>query len=401
MDVSQTIEVLAANKAVEIQPRSPVTNALKEVGIFKVVSDQDLIKGQERLLTAMEEIQKAAGHSSALVRAGDLGGAGARVAGELPPSELRKILATEGTRNAAWSFKQAADGTIQAVEHAKSTVGETLTREQVARAVATKFEHNFGKEILETTLENTARRASQLAGIEEKHGNSAWKPGETLTHEAEEAVELAIKSGHLVVEEAAAKTAAKTAGKILGKAIPLVGIGVVVADVLGAGKDAYASTMDGNYKNAGIDAVRTASKAVFGTGAQLGSVTIVGGVAIAGAGEGVDYWLQSQKSGRDISGSPDNEKMLAAFKNAIHNADTSKDEQHNQFLKEHPDLQKAIAGYGVIKNDLTRNGQLSPGNQQAMFIVEENMSGFIRTGKLSEIKFARAAETLVASSQER
>lgn len=404
MDVSQASQLLGASKPTQITPKSPAEEALRSVGISTAPDSKSLITAQERLLTAMEETQKAAGHSPALLRAADLGEAGKNLTGELPPTELRKILAD--TTGGNWRFEQAADGTIKATGSSSRLSGvdmPSISRETIANRVASKFDSTVGMNVLEGTLEETRNVALRQAGFGEKYVTAAWSPGESgaLSRAAHEAVDAGKTAGHLVAEEkilaeaateAAEKVGAKALGKTLAKAIPLVGAGVVISDVAGATEDTVDSIKKGHLMDAGIDGVRTVSKAAFGVAGQLASPTIAGGIAVAGVGEGVDLALQSLKSEQGASGSA-KELLTETFRNAIHHPDAAPDERHANTLKAYPDLQKAIIAYGLIKEELNKDGHLNPQDHKVLGQIEENVSKLIREDKLSEIKLPQINET--------
>jgi hypothetical protein len=83
MDASQASQLLGTSKPSQIAPNSPIVNALKSVGISENPDGKALATAQEKLLTVMEESQKAAGHSGALLKASDLGTFAENLTGEL------------------------------------------------------------------------------------------------------------------------------------------------------------------------------------------------------------------------------------------------------------------------------------------------------------------------------
>lgn len=412
MDISQATQLLGTSKPSQIVPNSQVVDALKSVGISVSPDGKSLATAQERLLTAMEESQKAAGHSGALLKAGDLGEAGARLSGELPASELRKILADSADGN--WRFQQAPNNTLKAVEGSSRIItgieGPTMSRADIANRVVNTYDQKVGMSVLDGTLAEAKSVALRQAEYGEKHVKAAWEAGESgaVSGAAKEAVDTAKVAGSLVPEEkilaeaameAAEKAGAKALGKTLAKSVPLLGAGVVFADVASAAEDTYQSAKSGNYHDAAIDATRMVSKAGFGIAGQAASPTIVGGLAINAAGESADIALQSLKSEKEASSVNQNDVRTETFKNAIHNTEASKGELHAKTLAENPDLQKPITAYGLIKQEVTKDGGLNERNQQILSQVEGNMSNLIQEDRVSEIKLPSIIETRTATAE--
>ncbi len=303
---------MGASRPSQLNLDNGVSSALKSVGISSSPDGKALVAAQERMLTAMEESQKAAGHSGALLRAGALGEAAAKLSGELPPDELRKILAD--THGGHWRFEQGPNGTITAVGGAVGVNGSgmpSMTREAIANRVASTYDQKIGMSVLEETLVDTKNIAQRHGAFDDKHAKAAWEAGEhgAVPEAAKDAVQAGKTSGQLIPEAAVEKAAvdiaedaavmagAKILGKTLAKSVPPVGIGMVVADVASAAEETYEDVKKGNLRDAGIDGARTVSKAVFGVAGQIATPTIVGGVAINAAGEGADIALQSMKNG--------------------------------------------------------------------------------------------------------
>ncbi len=152
--VAEASELLATSRFPHGAPSPEVSNALRQAGVNpNNVDGKGLQAAQERLLTAMEETQKAAGHPGALLRAFDLGEAAAKLQGELPPAELRKILAD--STSGSWAFVQGEGGTIRAVPAAPGVSREgmpSMTRADIANRVAGTFDNKVGMEVLADTL---------------------------------------------------------------------------------------------------------------------------------------------------------------------------------------------------------------------------------------------------------
>lgn len=408
MDVSQASQLLGTSKPSQIVPNSPATTALKNVGVSASPDGKALATAQERLLTAMEESQKAAGHSGALLKASDLGTFGEKLTGELPSSEIRRILAdSDGGR---WGFEQASTDTIKAVDGRSSVNGLGMSREEIANRVVNTYDQKVGMSVLKDTLSEAKSIADQQAGYGEKHAKAAWEAGENgaVSGAAKEAVDTAKAAGSLVSEEkilaeaaeaAAEKAGAKALGKTLAKSVPVIGAGLVFADVAGAAEDTYQSAKSGNYHDAAIDAARTVSKAGFGIAGQAASPTIVGGLAINAAGESADLALQSLKSGKDIPHANPNEVRTKAFQDEIHKTEASKGDVHAKVLAENPDLHKPITAYGLLKQEVTKNGGLNEQNQRVLSNVEGNMSKLIQQDRLSEIKLPHIVEKISSSAE--
>ncbi len=400
MDVSQASQLLGTSKPSQIVPNSPATTALKSVGISASPDGKALATAQERLLTVMEESQKAAGHSGALLKASDLGTLGERLTGELPSSEIRKILADSDSGK--WGFDQASDSTIKAVS-GRGSNGLNMSREEIANRVVNTYDKKVGMSVLKDTLSEAKSIADQQASYGEKHAKAAWEAGENgaVSGAAKEAVDTAKTAGNLVSEEkilieaaeAAEKAGAKALGKTALKSIPIIGAGVVVADVASAAEDTYESAKSGNYHDAAIDAARTISKAGFGIAGQAASPTVVGGLAVNAAGESVDYALQQLKS----SGAKPNDIRVEAFKNEIHQTEASKGTPHAETMAANPDLQQPITAYGLMKHEVTKNGGLNPQNQQVLSHVEKNMSTLIEQDRVSEIKLPNVVEKITSA----
>ena len=351
MDVSQASQLLGTSKPSQIAPNSPAVVALKSVGISASPDGKSLATAQERLLTAMEESQKAAGHSGALLKASDLGTFAENLTGELPSSEIRKILTDSA--GGRWGFEQASTDTIKAVDGRSSVNSLGMSREEIANRVVNTYDQKVGMSVLKDTLSEAKNIADQQAGYGEKYTKAAWEAGDNgaVSGAAKEAVDTAKVAGNLVSEEkilteaaveAAEKAGARALGKTLAKSVPLIGAGVVFADVASAAEDTYQSAKNGNYHDAAIDVTRMVSKAGFGIAGQAASPTIVGGLAINAAGESADIALQSLKSGKEASSMNQNDIRTETFKNAIHNTEASKGELHAKALAENPDLQKPI-----------------------------------------------------------
>ncbi len=232
MDVSQASQLLGTSKPSQIVPNSPIVNALKSVGISANPDGKSLATAQERLLTVMEESQKAARHSGALLKASDLGTFAENLTGELPSSEIRKILADSA--GGRWGFEQASTGTIKAVDGRSSVNGLGMSREEIANRVVNTYDQKVGMSVLKDTLSEAKSIADQQAGYGEKYTKAAWEAGENgaVSGAAKEAVDTAKVAGNLVSEEkilaeaaveAAEKAGAKALGKTLAKSVPLIG----------------------------------------------------------------------------------------------------------------------------------------------------------------------------------
>ena len=401
MDVSQASRLLTTSKTIFIEPNSDTTKALDSVGISKKPDAKALATAQERLLTVMEDTQKAAGHGE-LLRARDLGEAAAKLTGELPPSELRKILAD--SVDGSWRFAQGPNNTIKAVEASSAIVnGDTpaMTRADIANRVASTYEQKMGMNVLTDTLSEVKSIATNQAYYGINYVEAAWEAGENgaVSGAAKEVVDAAKLAENLVPEakvlaEVTEKAAAKALGKTALKAIPLVGAAVIFADVANAADDTYQSVKSGNYSDAAIDAARTVSKTVFGIAGQAASPTIVGAFAINGVGESADYVLQKLKSGKEAAPVNQDEPRTKTFKDAIHNTKASKGTQHAEALANNPDLNTPITAYDITKFNLT-GGSNAPLNDQQKTVlgyVEGNLSNAIQQGRIDEIKLPNVVE---------
>jgi len=405
MDVSQASQLLGTSKPSQIVRNSPIVNTLKSVGISANPDGKSLATAQERLLTAMEESQKAAGHSGALLKASDLGTFAENLTGELPSSEIRKIL-TDST-GGKWGFEQASTDTLKAVDGRSSVNGLGMSRVEIANRVVNTYDQKVGMSVLDGTLAETKSAALRHAEVE-KYVKAAWEAGDNgaVSGAAKEAVDTAKMAGNLVSEEkilaeaaveAAEKAGARALGKTLAKSVPLIGAGVVFADVASAAEDTYESAKSGNYHDAAIDATRMISKAGFGIAGQAASPTIIGGLAINAVGESADIALQSLKSGKVASSVNQNDVRTETFKNAIHNTEASKGELHAKTLAENPDLQKPITAYGLIRQEIAKDGGLNERNQLILSNVEGSMSKLIQEDRVSEIKLPSIIETRAAT----
>jgi hypothetical protein len=266
--------------------------------------------------------------------------------------------------------------------------------------------------VLKDTLSEAKSIADQQAGYGDKYTKAAWEAGENgaVSGAAKEAVDTAKLAGKLVSQEKilaeaavelAEKAGARALGKTLAKSVPLIGAGVVFADVASAAEDTYESAKRGNYHDAAIDAARTVSKAGFGIAGQAASPTIVGGLAINAAGESADIALQSLKSGKEAASANPNDVRITTFKDAIHNTEASKGAQHAQSLANHPDLDVPITAYAIAKHNLTNDRVLSDHQKGVLSHVETHLSNFIQQNRIAEIKLPQVVETQTAQVETR
>lgn len=242
---------------------------------------------------------------------------------------------------------------------------------------------SLGDSNIKSALEAGENSAGAAKGIAETAADGA-KTASDLIPEEKLLTEAA---------EAAEKAGAKALGKTALKSLPIIGAGVVVADVASAAEDTYESAKSGNYHDAAIDAARTVSKAGFGIAGQAASPTVVGGLAVNAAGESVDYALQQLKS----SGAKPNDIRVEAFKNEIHQTEASKGVPHAEAMAANPDLQKPVTAYGLMKHEVTKNGGLNEQNQQVLSHVEKNMSTLIEQDRVSEIKLPNVVEKITSA----